>query len=273
MEIVAQNQGSLIIDSEERKGTTVGVQLPFLKKVSLSKLLYLNFSKTVVILDDTVEIHETWKSIFSEISFPKENLYCFSRVEDFKSYCKSHPKELASSLCFIDFDLGSFESGTDLIKSFSLERNSFLVTSYSNDVELVVKCEKEGIRIIPKKEIGNIQFHKFPNDKTYIVHLDDNTLLRKDWERSAAKARLEILSFDSSEKLFDNINNIEKNTLFFVDKELNEEVDGIKVLQTLFELGYEKLYLSTAHKSDEFKRYDFIKEVIGKKFPSDLLLI
>ena len=212
------------------------------------------------ILDDTIEIYETWKNIFSKIGFPKENLQFFSKIDDFKNYCN---KNLPTQF-FIDYDLSSIQSGFDLIREFSL-KNSFLVTSYSNDASLVANCEREKIKIIPKKDIGNIQFKKLP--KKFFVHLDNSSLLRKDWCHRAKEAGIEILSFENSEELFDNLAIVPKHTQFFVDKNLNEDINGLEVCKKLFKFNYDQLFISTAESDIDLTAHPFVKRVVGKKFP------
>ena len=260
MDIVKNNSGQLKINSEVGGGTEITVILPYVKRMGISKLLYLNFSHNIVILDDTIEIHETWKNIFYKTGFPKENLRFFSRIDNFKDYCN---KNLPTQF-FIDYDLGSTQSGFDLIKELSLE-NSFLVTSYSNDASLIANCEREKIKIIPKKDIGNIQFKKLP-DK-FFVHLDDSSLLRKDWRHQAKEAGIEILSFENSEELFDNLTLVPKHTQFFIDKNLNEDINGLEVCKELFKLNYDQLFISTAESDIDLIVHPFVKGVVGKKFP------
>ena len=260
MDIIKNNNGQLEIKSELGVGTAVTITLPYIKRMGVSKLLYLNFSHNIVILDDTIEIHETWKNIFYQIDFPRENLHLFSKIADFKQYCN---KNLPTKF-FIDYDLNSIQNGFDLIKELSL-KNAFLVTSYSNDTSLIENCEKEEIKIISKKDIGSIQFEKLP--KNFFVHLDDSSLLRKDWCRQAQEVGLEILSFESSEKLFDNLAIIPKQTQFFIDKNINEDIDGLEVCKKLFKFGYHQLFISTAEIDVDLTEYHFVKKVVDKKFP------
>ena len=266
IDIIKSNNGSFKIESELGMGTTVFVTLPFIKKFEDSKLLYLNFLHDIVILDDTIEIHETWKNIFNRIDFPLKNLHFFSRVEDFKNYCDENKDRPA--LFFFDYDLGPCQNGFDLVKEFSLVSCSFLVTSYSNDISLIENCERNGVKVIPKKDIGNIQFKKLPEN--YFVHLDDSRLLRKAWIANARDMGVEILSFGSSANLFDNLARIAKETRFFIDKNLNENIDGLEVAKKLFELDYRQIFLSTADDVN-LKDYDFIKNVVRKDYPSNLI--
>lgn len=268
IDIVKNSGGQLKIESQVGIGTTILITLPYVKRASAVRPLYLDFSQDIVILDDTIEIYKTWKNIFFQIDFPEENLHFFSKVESFRNYIKNKKH---SALFFIDYDLGHQQNGIDLIKEFSLMNNSFLVTSYSNDISLIEDCERNNIKIIPKKEIRHLKFKKLP--LKCFVHLDDSSLLRKSWLAQAKKSGTEILSFENPEKLFDNLSSIPKETKFFIDKNLSENTNGLQVCKKLFGLNYHQLFISTAETDIDLSEYRFIKGIIGKKFPENFKTI
>jgi len=219
-----------------------------------------------------MEIHKTWKDILLKSGLPEERIYCFTRRKEFEGYCTSHQKTLEKTLFFVDYDLGENETGVDFIKKFSLQKNSFLVTSYSNDAKLVEKCEDERITVIAKKEIGSISFKEFPNDKKIIVHLDDDNMTRMSWKNKGLKEEVEVLSFNTSRMLFDNLTYVPKETLFFLDMDLKEKLTGAEVAGVLYQAGYQNLYLSTGYAGDkELEKIPFLKGIINKKFPSDFI--
>ena len=262
MDIVRSFNGEIKINSQVGLGSTVFISLPYVKKISSFRSIYIDFSKNVVVLDDMIEIHKIWKDIFLKIGFPQENFYCFNNINEFGKFEINKP-----TLFFVDYDLGFSESGIDLIKNYSIEESSFLVTSYSNDISLIKDCEKNGIKIISKKEISQIIFKKIP--KNFLIHLDDSSLLRKSWISQAKKKDIEVLSFGNPESLFDSLPSIPKESLFFIDKNLGDETsNGVNISKGLFNLGYRKIFLSTGE--IHHCSYSFIKGIVGKKFPEDI---
>jgi signal transduction histidine kinase len=106
------------------------------------------------------------------------------------------------------------------------------------------------------------------NKNRKYVHLEDDPLATMVWKAAAKKAQIELLSFDSYQKLKEQIEFINKDALFYVDFDLlNDEIDGVEVCKELYGKGYYNLYLSTGHDSSEFSNLDILKGVIGKECP------
>ena len=58
----------------------------------------------------------------------------------------------------MDYELlGGAKTGLDLIKQFSIERNSILVTSRYDEKTIMKRCEKDGIKLIPKGMAGFVK--------------------------------------------------------------------------------------------------------------------
>jgi hypothetical protein len=58
----------------------------------------------------------------------------------------------------IDYEFSLYpQNGIDLIKGLSIHRNSILVTSHADEVNLQEKCMEVGVQIIPKDMISKIK--------------------------------------------------------------------------------------------------------------------
>jgi len=150
-------KGSMKIESRVGIGTTVTISLPkatppcwFVEKV------FLTSGRQVVVLDDDLNIHNLWEKRFVDLFGSNHGIKVVhlsnpDQLEDFLRLGKS--KEMC--LYLIDYEFaGTRVSGLELIQKFRLEQLAILVTSRSEDKEVLSFCERFGIRLIPKGMVG-----------------------------------------------------------------------------------------------------------------------
>lgn len=139
--------GSLKIDSEEGKGTSVILTLPqadppkwFVEKIEIAK------NTRVVILDDDTSIHQVWDRRFGSSS-PEAELIHFSSPDEFAKWCKNH----SADLYLFDYELIGFAvTGLDVIEKEKLHAKAILVTNRYEESAIQVRCETLGVGLIPK---------------------------------------------------------------------------------------------------------------------------
>ncbi|HMQ11120.1 MAG TPA: HAMP domain-containing sensor histidine kinase [Oligoflexia bacterium] len=141
--------GRFAIESEQGKGTEIKLYLPntespdwFVQRINLSGI------KTIIILDDDESIHKVWdkrlKTYVKKYNIDLKHARC---PEDFKLLIEGQ----ANLLCLCDYELLGFEeTALDLIEENSLEAVSILVTCRYAEEKVQERCEKLGIKLIPK---------------------------------------------------------------------------------------------------------------------------
>jgi DNA-binding NtrC family response regulator len=98
-----------------------------------------------------------------------------------------------------------------------------------------------------------------------IIFIDDDPLILKSWEMSAQAKNITIHTFQSIDEFLKN--NFSKDIPIYIDSNLSDNLKGEQESQKLFELGYTELFLATAHDPETIEKPQWIKEVIGKRFP------
>jgi hypothetical protein len=82
----------------------------------------------------------------------------------------------------------------------------------------------------------------------------------------AKRSGKNILILTTAKALWEKLDEIDKDCVFYVDVHLTESdnADGVQITKQLFELGYLNLYLATGYEADKFSDVTWIKGVVGK---------
>ena len=157
-EVLASFGGSLEIQSEENFGTTVSIFLPKQSAPDwfIPKLIVTAQTK-IIILDDDQSIHEIWKEKFDSLNISKSHidLFHFSNPNEFRKYFGKNFDELGDALFLMDYEiLNHKETGLDLIEELGIRSQSILVTSRYEEPIVRDRCEKMGVKLIPKSMSG-----------------------------------------------------------------------------------------------------------------------
>ena len=76
-----------------------------------------------------------------------------------------------------------------------------------------------------------------------------------------------LIVFSSPNELFEQIDSIDKNSTFYIDSNLGQELKGEKIALELYRKGFTNLFMTTGYNSDDFKELKFIKGVKDKSPP------
>ncbi len=147
--------GQLNITSKLNIGTIATLSLPkaeipswFLPNIPLSD------KQLLIVIDDDDSIHEIWKKRireFQETTSLTIYLKHFYSPEDLKLWIMNKSDHLSVKyLCDYEF-IGHSETGFDLIINENIVEYSVLVTSRFEDHNIINKCIKEKINIMPKE--------------------------------------------------------------------------------------------------------------------------
>ncbi len=159
-ETVKKWGGEIQIQSEPGKGTCVSISLPpapspqwFLKSLEIKK------NTKVIVMDDDASIAELWKNRMAQILEP----VCFSSPGPFTDYVTGLDFDSAESefLFLVDYEIHGFsQTGLDLIEGLGIASRSILVTSHDSDPKVVQRCERMGVRLIPKSVISWLRIER-----------------------------------------------------------------------------------------------------------------
>lgn len=155
-------RGILEIESQVGVGTGISIILPmaqtppwFVPKLSIAA------NQTVVVLDDDESVHQIWTERFSQLGLAGNsiNLKHMSSGDAFRAYFRNHFFELETALFLVDYEiLGFKENGLDIVESLGISAQTILVTSRYEEKTIRERCERNGIKLIPKPMCGFIPF-------------------------------------------------------------------------------------------------------------------
>ena len=266
--------GTIEVSSEEGVGTEFTISLPLAKQPDwfLGEIV-LQPGKDFVIVDDDQSIHEIWKNRLGEAGATVRNMQHFSSADGFESWARQ-TADLNQYMYLFDYELlGSSKTGLDLVEEFGLQEQAVLVTSRYEEQSIRDRCQKIGLKLLPKGLAGYIPIVKddsFVSEQPKVdcVLLDDNPLIRMNWERKAAEANLNILTFETSQGLFSKMDSFNKDTIFYVDQHLKDGTLGMDTAKTIKGKGFKRIYLASGFDADEIgESKDVVLGYVGKKPP------
>jgi signal transduction histidine kinase len=148
--------GSLEIQSTVNAGTSVKM---YLKKEPPPKWfvseIVIDDEGEYVVLDDDFTIHEMWKNKILQALRRTVKMQHFQDEKSFGEWYSSDEKKNKNITYFFDYELiGNKNSGLDIIEKFQISQNAILITSHYENEEIQKRCEKIGVRMIPKDQAG-----------------------------------------------------------------------------------------------------------------------
>ena len=201
----------------------------------------------------------------------------------------------------MDYELlGQSKTGLDLIEFHQLQNRAILVTSRYDEKPILERCNKIGVKLIPKgmAPLVPIQIQP-PKQKVDLCHVDDDdlvnrpkitqqastevlsekikydlclldddrTLIHWTWRTVAESKGLTIKMFSTPEEFFEAAKTINLLTPIYVDISLGNGVNGIKVAEEIHNLGFVEINLATGYEPDSINAPSFIHKIVGKDFP------
>lgn len=270
---VEESGGQLVIDSTVGVGTTVKLifqSMPppawFIEKLSLAKNL------EVVSLDDDTSIHQLWSERFNALKTSEFEIShrVFTSGGDFKKWFReielTNLENKLRKLYLVDFELlNQNASGLDIIEELGIGNQAILVTSRYDEREIRDRCEKLGVKLIPKAMAGFVPIEI--ETKLYEIDailIDDDKLCQMTWNLYAKENNKSFSGFSNAEEFLKSMHFYDKSSPLFIDSCLGENVKGEEVAKLAFDAGFKLIYLSTGYDSSQFKRVPWIKDIIGK---------
>lgn len=255
--------GDLLIQSEVGIGTVVTMTLSrSFPPQWFCEELNIQDNSHIAILDDILSIHETWKERFSQF-----NTIHLIEALDVNSLLQQTSK-IKNILYLIDYELlGNEKNGLDIIEALGLEKFSILVTSNFEDHAIRSRCEKLGLKIIPKPYIPyiSIQLNAAEKNNSPHVLIDDDEMVRMTWQFAAENAGKQLITFESIDEFNQKLDVHDKNSIIYIDSNFGIDEKGEEFAKILYENGFKEIYLTTGYGKNKFPNMPWIKAIISKE--------
>jgi len=261
--------GNIKIESKIDDYTKLEITLPRAEQPKwYLPLLTINNIDQIVIADDDSSVHQIWKKRFSNVN--TELIHIYSTKELIKWNEKNRNKQIQY---LIDFQfLNEKLNGLELISHLKIEDKSVLVTSRHDDPEIQKKCILAGVKLLPKQMVQLIPIDVISDkEKAFsnvsAVLIDDDELVRMDWEINAKNKGISLKTFSNSREFLESIHTINKKAKVYIDSDLGEKHKGEEIAKEINKMGIENIYLTTGFDKEKFGDVPWVKDIIGKKAP------
>lgn len=274
MEQINKYRGSLTIKSKCGQGTKIIIRLECVKPPEwFAQEIQYAKDTIFVIVDDDSNAHYFWDIKIKTLGI-KSQVKHFYNTNEFKKWMGKNKKIMPRVILLSDNELiGSDSNGLGLIKSYKNKvAQAFLVTSHYALYELAPMATELKIKILPKELVEHIPIKIIDNPaltassgKIDFVIVDDAQELIQAYKFLAKSKNRRVLAFNSPSELMLQLSSIPKNTVFYIDSQLENE-KGEDFAKLLYEQGYKELYLATGALDPIFNQADYpwLKGVVDK---------
>lgn len=151
-------KGDLQVSSQEGYGTEILMMLPasdlpnwFANQLSLAGV------REIVILDDDPSIHQIWRQRLQGFGIDLQSFQHFYKSKDLIQWYDNNSSVERLFLCDYQLSLDPNDTGLDAIEQLSIHNCSVLVTSQYEDPDILQRCQRMGLKIIPKNLAGYVK--------------------------------------------------------------------------------------------------------------------
>jgi signal transduction histidine kinase len=173
---VKKSGGNIRIESKVGSGTCITLLFPKTTAPNwFVKNLNIVDDMRFVVLDDDSSIHHIWNQRLAKMGPDvKVTAMSFTSGETFKKWVFVNGSENCTFL--IDYELlGQPQTGLDIIQELGLQESAILVTSRYDEQNILARCNRLGVRLIPKDVCPLVPFSSSENTDSGPVHISRNT--------------------------------------------------------------------------------------------------
>jgi two-component sensor histidine kinase len=263
--------GTFQVSSEEGLGTTITMSFPrtqapnwFVEKLSFTP------GMQIISVDDDLSVHNIWKGRFvsTRLLGQIEHLTFTSAIE-FKNWFHENKSDDAIKpvrVYLMDFELlNQNTTGLDIIAELGIGAQSILVTSRYEELHIRERCEKLGVRLIPKNMAGFVPMEiEKPREYFDAILIDDDTLVELSWQMMAKEKNKKFLYFNNPDDFYQQLQSFDLDCPIYVDSNLGNGIKGEEVSKKISELGFRNINICTGYQVSEFPAMPWVKSIIGK---------
>jgi signal transduction histidine kinase len=150
--------GKITIQSQVQEGTKVILEIPAIVNPKwFVPRLEIPLKSKIVIIDDDPSIHQIWQDRIGTFkkSGAELEIFNFSTLFQVLSWFHERPLNQGAYLYLVDYELlNEATNGLDIIEQLKIQQEAILVTSRFEDREILERCQRMNIRLIPKGMAG-----------------------------------------------------------------------------------------------------------------------
>lgn len=272
---VEDSGGKFQIQSREGAGTSITMTFNKAKapKWFVEKLV-LAPNMEIASLDDDISIHQIWKGRFESLKVFDSRIQhlTFTSGVEFKDWIKKlqNTKDehvlMSGRLYLVDYELlNQNATGLDIIEELGIGPNTILVSSRYEEEKIRDRCDRLGIRLIPKAMAGFVPIEVEKEKLLYDgILIDDDNIPQMTWSFAAKEQKKRFIGFSSPDDFFKQSPDFDKASPLFVDSNLGNGIKGEDVAKRAFDLGFVNVNLATGYDPCEFQPMPWIKRIVGK---------
>ncbi len=148
--------GELRISSEPGAGTLVRVSIPIGNREPwYVPRIKLHSGDTVVVVDDQVSVHDVWKERLRDAGFAGVTEF-FLNAEAALVFLSKSVSADSKKVVFADYDLGTNQTGFDVLANLPDGSDGFLVTGHFDDLDVQARCRSLAVHLMPKTSLSGV---------------------------------------------------------------------------------------------------------------------
>ncbi len=272
--LMQDSNGTLHFESNINSGTIVilSFKLAATPCWLIEKIRFSN-SEQIIILDDDEAIHAAWDQRFKiwKEKNSSLNLKHFYSAIDCLAYIRSLTSyQLARNLLLSDYELiNQNMTGLDVIENCGIA-NAILVTSYYENEDIIKRAILANAKILPKMLASEVELEpgakieKKRLKKVDAILLDNQVELSNIMQFLAENRNIILDTYSNPYQLWENLDSYSKETVFYLDYDLELSVDGVSIAKRLYSMGYKALYLATGFHLNETDLPEYLKILPNK---------
>ncbi len=267
--------GALTFKTPEAGGTIASLMLAralppawFLDVIELSGIC------RVVIVDDDLSIHGIWNDRFRKQDLAGISLIHLSTEKGFLAWCENNKERCDTTYILMDYEfLGSQTNGFQLLAKAPAFARRALVTSRSEDPQVLQQALRQGIAVVPKSVAAYVPIaetkHAAGTCTSTIdaILIDDDPLMHSVWRMAAKVHGKSLRCFAKPRDFLAVATEFPKKTPIYVDQNLGEGAMGTCFAKTLSGLAFSRIYIATGSDPSSIPESSSIFGVIGKEPP------
>ncbi|HBY55771.1 MAG TPA: hypothetical protein DEG23_03035, partial [Coxiellaceae bacterium] len=161
----------------------------------------------------------------------------------------------------------AIKSGSQILPKLLASEVPIEITDTNNKDQSIIDCSNKSVGNKKRRQAitkGDICVENGVNEtkKVDIVLIDDNEMFVSSLAMFLENQGKIVDKYHSPSKFLDKISQYSKNTMIFMDNDLQSSMNGIELAKQLHEKGYTRLYLLSGKDFEEKQTPDYLTTVI-----------